>query len=194
MQDRIISGRERDEDIEDDVEIYAEYVPDPDVQERRARAESRAEAWEGDQRAAHRVSFQGAQHEVGSGSGSSSTIIEPLYEVLRVVDGERRPSIGLVYAKLEATKKKICDVSPRYAHLVLDVAKDRWDRQMSRDLHMAVYYLHPAYHYAHELAYEDDLTAAFTRVVERLSRSPVQVADAIDETSIGLSTSIQTNT
>ncbi|MQM00533.1 hypothetical protein Taro_033265 [Colocasia esculenta] len=52
---------------------------------------------------------------------------------------------------------------------------------MSRDLHMAVYYLHLAYHYAHELAYEDDLTAAFTRVVERLSRSPVQAADAIDE-------------
>ncbi|MQM06901.1 hypothetical protein Taro_039733 [Colocasia esculenta] len=56
------------------------------------------------------------------------------------------------------------------------------------------YYLHPAYHYAHELAYEDDLTAAFTRVVERLSRSPVQAADTIDEASIGLSTSIQTNT
>ncbi|MQM07695.1 hypothetical protein Taro_040537 [Colocasia esculenta] len=65
---------------------------------------------------------------------------------------------------------------------------------MSRDLHMAVYYLHPAYHYTYELAYEDNLTAAFTRVVERLSRSLVQAADAIDEASIGLSTSIQTNT
>ncbi|MQL81633.1 hypothetical protein Taro_014095 [Colocasia esculenta] len=31
MQERIISGRERDEDIEDEVEMYAEYVPDPDV-------------------------------------------------------------------------------------------------------------------------------------------------------------------
>ncbi|MQL68097.1 hypothetical protein Taro_000413 [Colocasia esculenta] len=101
-------------------------------------------------------------------------IIEPLYEVLRVVDGDRRPSIGLVYAKLEAAKKKIREVSPRYAHLVLDVVEDRWDRQMT-------YYLHPAYHYTHELAYEDDLTVAFTRVVERLSRSPVQAADAIDE-------------
>ncbi|MQL92660.1 hypothetical protein Taro_025289 [Colocasia esculenta] len=128
MQERIISGRERDEDIEDEVEMYAEYVHDPDVQERRARAQSRAEAWEADQRAAYRVSFQGAQHEVGSGSG---------LRVLRVVDGDRRPSIGLVYAKLEAAKKKIREVSPRYAHLVLDVVEDRWDRQMSRDLHMA---------------------------------------------------------
>ncbi|MQM02946.1 hypothetical protein Taro_035717 [Colocasia esculenta] len=115
-------------------------------------------------------------------------------QVLRVVYGDRRPSIGLVYAKLEAAKKKIREVSPRHAHLVLDVVEDRWDRQMSRDLHMAVYYLHPAYHYTHELAYEDDLTAVFTRVVERLSRSLVQAADAIDKASIGLSTSIQTNT
>ncbi|MQL83851.1 hypothetical protein Taro_016351, partial [Colocasia esculenta] len=98
-----------------------------------------------------------------------------------VVVAQGRPSIGLVYAKLEAAKKKIREVSPRYAHLVLDVVEDIWDQQMSRDLHMAAYYLHPAYHYTHELAYEDDLTAAFTRVVERLSRSPVQAADAIDE-------------
>ncbi|MQM00736.1 hypothetical protein Taro_033477 [Colocasia esculenta] len=71
IQERIISGRERDEDIEDEVEMYAEYVPDPDVQERRARAQSRTEAWEGEQRVAYRVSFQGAQHVVGSGSGSA---------------------------------------------------------------------------------------------------------------------------
>ncbi|MQM09166.1 hypothetical protein Taro_042032 [Colocasia esculenta] len=112
-------------------------------------------------------------------------ITEPLYEVLRVVDGDRRSSIGFVYAKLEAAKKKICEVSPQYAHLVLDVVDDRWDRQMSRDLHKAAYYLHPAYHYTHKLAYEDDLTATFTRVVERLSRSHVQAANAIDEASIG---------
>ncbi|MQL89618.1 hypothetical protein Taro_022190 [Colocasia esculenta] len=91
-------------------------------------------------------------------------IIEPLYEVLRVVDGDRRPSIRLVYAKLEAARKKIREVSPQHAHLVLDVVDDRWDRQMSRDLHMATYYLHPAYHYAHELAYDDKLTAAFARM------------------------------
>ncbi|MQM08814.1 hypothetical protein Taro_041672 [Colocasia esculenta] len=72
IQERIISGRERDEDVDDEVEMFAEYVSDPNVQERRDRAKSRAEAWEGDQRAVHRVSFHGAQHEVGSGSGSGS--------------------------------------------------------------------------------------------------------------------------
>ncbi|MQL86023.1 hypothetical protein Taro_018549 [Colocasia esculenta] len=74
IQERIISGRERDEDIDDEVEMFTEYVSDPDVQEMRARAQRRAEAWEGDQRAVHRVSFHGAQHEVGSGSGSGSAV------------------------------------------------------------------------------------------------------------------------
>ncbi|MQL79949.1 hypothetical protein Taro_012399 [Colocasia esculenta] len=94
----------------------------------------------------------------------------PYYKTMiqEVVDGDRRPTIGLVYAKIEAAKKKIREVSPRYAHLVLDVVEDRWDRQMSRDLHTAAYYLHPSYHYAMELSYDDDLTTAFTRVVERL--------------------------
>ncbi|MQL85332.1 hypothetical protein Taro_017849 [Colocasia esculenta] len=74
IAERIISGRQRDEDDDDEVQMYAEYVPDPDVQERLARAHSRAEAWEADQRAGHRMSFQGAQHEVGSGSGSGSAM------------------------------------------------------------------------------------------------------------------------
>ncbi|MQL70911.1 hypothetical protein Taro_003221 [Colocasia esculenta] len=90
--------------------------------ERLARAHSKAEAWEADQRAGHRMSFHGAQHEVGSGSGSGSAV---------------------------------------------------------------AYYIHPAYHYAHELAYDDELTAAFARVVERLSTSPVLAADVIDEAKRG---------
>ncbi|MQL95296.1 hypothetical protein Taro_027964, partial [Colocasia esculenta] len=101
----------------------------------------------------------GKQTRIDDSYNQLVQIIEPLYEVLRVVDGDRRPSIGLVYAKLEAARKKIREVSPRHAHLVLDVVDDRWDRHMSRDLHMAAYYLHPAYHYAHligELPSESD--------------------------------------
>ncbi|MQM22122.1 hypothetical protein Taro_055168 [Colocasia esculenta] len=107
---------------------------------------------------------------------------------IKVVDGDRRPTIGLVYAKNEAVKKKICEVSPRYAQLVLDVVEDRWNRQMSRDLHMAAYYLHHAYHYTMELSYDDDLMTIFTRVVERLSRSALDAADAIDQATINLPT------
>ncbi|MQL88622.1 hypothetical protein Taro_021187, partial [Colocasia esculenta] len=115
-------------------------------------------------------------------------IIEPLYEILRVVDGDRRPTIELVYVKIEAAKKKIIDVSPRYAHFILDIVEDQWDRQMSRDLHMTAYYLHSTCHYANELLYDDDLTAAFMRVVEKLSSSPLDAIDVNDQASINLTT------
>ncbi|MQL70627.1 hypothetical protein Taro_002919 [Colocasia esculenta] len=61
------------------------------------------------------------------------------------------------------------------------------DQGQSRRIPSA-YYLHPACHYALELSYDDDLTAAFTRVIERLSRSPLDAADAIDQASINLPT------
>ncbi|MQM11258.1 hypothetical protein Taro_044164, partial [Colocasia esculenta] len=133
IAERIISGRQRDEDDDDEVQMYAEYVPDPDVQERLARAHSRAVAWETDQRAGHRMSFQGAQHEVGSGSGSDSamkrfrkatgTFAEPSAIAGRErVDGERgeyeldeeaddpedppRPNTFLARAVAEATAEE----------------------------------------------------------------------------------------
>ncbi|MQM04881.1 hypothetical protein Taro_037688 [Colocasia esculenta] len=95
MQERIISGRWRDEDNDDEPKIFAEYVPDQPL--RRTKEQTRVESWEAEQR---------RSFEVGS-----------------------------------------------------------------------AYYLHPAYHYAMELSYDDDLTAAFTRVVERLSRSALDAVD-----------------
>ncbi|MQL99899.1 hypothetical protein Taro_032634 [Colocasia esculenta] len=242
MQERIISGRQRDEDDDDEPEIHAEYVPDVPEQRRSfevgsssggsgsrvgGEAQSRRFSNVGDyfihiptdipipdqhQRQRKRstgvtleevdpnifsrehgkqiriddaYNQQGPRYKVGRAvakwwhhSGISfNAANSPYYktmiqEVLRVVDGDRRPTIWLVYAKIEVAKKKIREVSPRYAHLVLDVVEDRWDRKMSRDLHMAAYYLHLAYHYALELSYEDDLTAAFKRVIERPLLNP----------------------
>ena len=43
----------------------------------------------------------------------------------QVVDGDRQPTIGLVYAKLEAAKKKMQEISPRYAPMFLQIVEDR---------------------------------------------------------------------
>ncbi|MQM08285.1 hypothetical protein Taro_041138 [Colocasia esculenta] len=64
-------------------------------------------------------------------------MIEPLYEILRLVNGDRTPTMRLVYAKLEAAKKRIFASSSKYAHMFIEIIKNRWDRQMSRDPHMA---------------------------------------------------------
>ncbi|MQL72165.1 hypothetical protein Taro_004512 [Colocasia esculenta] len=82
--------------------------------------------------------------------------------VLRLVDGDRTLTMGLVYAKLEAAKKRILATSAKYVHMFINIIKDRWDRQMSRNLHMAAYYLHPGFQHEDEIAYRDDLLGAIT--------------------------------
>ncbi|MQM15140.1 hypothetical protein Taro_048079 [Colocasia esculenta] len=108
-------------------------------------------------------------------------MIESLYEVLRLVDGDRTPTMGLVYAKLEVAKKRIIAASAKYAHMLIDIVEDSWDRQMSRDLHMTAYYLHPGFQHEDELAYRDDLLGAVTSVVDRMSRNHEKAAAALNE-------------
>ncbi|MQM07085.1 hypothetical protein Taro_039921 [Colocasia esculenta] len=85
-------------------------------------------------------------------------MIESLYEVLRLMDGDRTPTMGLVYAKLEVAKKHIITTSAKYSYMFIDIVEDRWDRQISRDLHMAV-----------------------TSVVDKMSRNHEKAAAALNE-------------
>ncbi|MQM05239.1 hypothetical protein Taro_038046 [Colocasia esculenta] len=110
-----------------------------------------------------------------------SRMIEPLYEVLRIVDGDRTPTMGLVYAKLEVAKKRIIATSPKYSQMFINIIEDRWDRQISRDLHMAAYYLHPGFQHEDVLVYRDDLLGALTSVVDRMSQSHEKVAASLNE-------------
>ncbi|MQM00727.1 hypothetical protein Taro_033466 [Colocasia esculenta] len=155
MHERIISGRQRDEDDDDEPEIYAEYVPDgPDQPLRRTREQTRVESWEAEQR---------GSFEVGSGSGGSGSRVGG-----------------------EAQSRRFSNVGYYFTHIPAEVSvPDQQQRQRKRS---TAYYLHPAYHYAMKPSYDDDLTAAFTRVVERLSRSALDAADAIDQASINLPT------
>ncbi|MQL83055.1 hypothetical protein Taro_015539 [Colocasia esculenta] len=74
----------------------------------------------------------------------------------------------------EAQSHRFSNVGDYFTHIPAEVpVPDQQQRQRKRS---TAYYLHPAYHYAVELSYDDDLTAAFTRVVERLSRSPLDAA------------------
>ncbi|MQL92800.1 hypothetical protein Taro_025436 [Colocasia esculenta] len=108
-------------------------------------------------------------------------MIEPLYEVLRLVDGDRTPTMRLVYVKLEVAKKCIIAASAKYVHMFIDIVEDRWDLQMSRDLHMAAYYLHLGFQHEDELAYRDDLLGVVTSVVDRMSRNHEKAATALNE-------------
>ncbi|OAY62874.1 hypothetical protein ACMD2_23972 [Ananas comosus] len=52
---------------------------------------------------------------------------------------------------------------------------------MSRDLHLAGYYLNPSYHYRYNLGFDDELLKALRNVINRFERDPTHTALAINE-------------
>ncbi|VYS68273.1 unnamed protein product [Arabidopsis thaliana] len=70
----------------------------------------------------------------------------PLIQVLRMVDGERKPPMGYIYGAMDQAKETIMksftykEVNYKMAFEIID---RRWDIQLHRPLHAAGYYLNP---------------------------------------------------
>ena len=78
-------------------------------------------------------------------------VFSPLVKVLRLVDGDRKPSMGFVYGELSRAREEIKNLfNDQEAHYrpILDIidalAQDRLDTL----LHLATYLLNPYYAYA----------------------------------------------
>ena len=85
-------------------------------------------------------------------------VFAPLVQVLRLVDGDRKPSMGFLYGELKQAKEEIKvaykNVEANYRPIldIIDVkAKDRLDRP----LHLAAYLLNP-YYFFKDQSIEDD--------------------------------------
>ncbi|KAL8555016.1 hypothetical protein ACS0TY_002992 [Phlomoides rotata] len=80
-------------------------------------------------------------------------VVAPLIRVLRIMDTDRRPSIGYVYDGIYRAKKAIKDVFSHKKKLYkpfTNIIKARWDKQLRRDIHAAAYLLNPAFAYDRE--------------------------------------------
>ncbi|KAL8497454.1 hypothetical protein ACS0TY_020957 [Phlomoides rotata] len=80
-------------------------------------------------------------------------VVAPLIRVLRIMDTDRRPSIGYVYDGIYRAKKAIKDVFRHKKRLYkpfTNIIKARWDKQLRRDIHAAAYLLNPAFAYDKE--------------------------------------------
>ncbi|KAK1261472.1 hypothetical protein QJS04_geneDACA001003 [Acorus gramineus] len=75
-------------------------------------------------------------------------IFAPLCHLLRIVDGEQRPSMGFVYGGLEEAKKEIMelfkDVESSYMPFIAPIISKSKGR-LDGPLHCAAYYLNPYY-------------------------------------------------
>ncbi|GKV24229.1 hypothetical protein SLEP1_g33864 [Rubroshorea leprosula] len=80
-------------------------------------------------------------------------IVGPLIRLLRIVDGDERPSLGYVYDGMYRARKAIKTILMNRKSLYKPytrLIKGRWDRQLRQNLHAAAYYLNLAFFYDKE--------------------------------------------
>ncbi|XP_035841350.1 uncharacterized protein LOC118488219 [Helianthus annuus] len=74
----------------------------------------------------------------------------PLVKVLRLVDGDKKPAMGYIYAAMKRAKNTIKASFKRekqYAKAI-EIIERRWQCQLGRPLHATGYFLNPEYYYA----------------------------------------------
>ena len=75
---------------------------------------------------------------------------EPLVRVLRLVDGDDRPSMGYLYDAIHHAKEEMMrrfqKRKPRVKPFI-DIINNRWDRQFYRNLFAAAFWLNPRFQY-----------------------------------------------
>ncbi|PNY17483.1 HAT family dimerization domain containing protein [Trifolium pratense] len=101
----------------------------------------------------------------------------PLIKVLRLVDSDEEPTMGLIYETMDQTKEKIqvnfnsvqkssTSVLSHFYFITTykplwDIIDVRWDRQMHRPLHAAGYYLNPKLHYGADFKADYEVKRGF---------------------------------
>ncbi|XP_042458383.1 uncharacterized protein LOC122042370 [Zingiber officinale] len=112
--------------------------------------------------------------------------VEPLYVVLRKVDMDKKPQMSIVYRLIHEAKEEIkrrLQSSTKYQHYI-DIITTRWDDQMGKPIHLAGYYLNPAYQYRYNLGTNDDLLVALRHVISRLHTNTESIAETINESRL----------
>ncbi|XP_025664495.1 uncharacterized protein [Arachis hypogaea] len=78
-------------------------------------------------------------------------IVGSLIKLLRLVDADEKPSLGIVYEGMQIAKKAIKTMfrNRKAAYTpYTNILKMRWDKHLKRDLHAAAYFLNPGIFYS----------------------------------------------
>ncbi|GAU31773.1 hypothetical protein TSUD_22190 [Trifolium subterraneum] len=96
-------------------------------------------------------------------------IVAPLVCLLRIVDGDDRPSLGYVYDGMFRAKKAIKTIFKNKKSLhkpYTRIIKQRWDKHPRQQLHVAAYAINPTFYYDKEnLSQKPEVMAGFLDVL-----------------------------
>ncbi|CAM8937418.1 unnamed protein product [Rhodiola kirilowii] len=109
----------------------------------------------------------------------------PLIEVLRMVDGERKPHMGYIYIyevmdRAKETIAKSFSAKKDY-ELVFQFIDKRWDCQLRQPLHAADYYLNPEFQYDNPSLSCAKVMSGFYACIRRLNPDMEVQDNIIDE-------------
>jgi len=98
------------------------------------------------------------------------SVFEPLFKVLRLVDGDVKPSMGFLFGELIKAKREIKEacgnVESRYKEIIAIIDKKMKGR-LDSPLHLTAYLLNPYYSYANQAMFDDPtITVGFINYVE----------------------------
>ena len=98
------------------------------------------------------------------------SVFEPLFKVLRLVDGDVKPSMGFVYGELLKAKREIKEAlgnnESRYKEVIAVIDKKMKGR-FDSPLHLTAYLLNPHYSYANPAIFDEpSITEGFISCVE----------------------------
>ncbi|XP_050222802.1 uncharacterized protein LOC126672894 [Mercurialis annua] len=77
-------------------------------------------------------------------------IAGPLIRLLRLVDSDEKPSLGYVYEGMRRARKAIKHMFKKKKSLYapyIKILDERWDKHLRKKLHVAAYFLNPAFIY-----------------------------------------------
>ncbi|XP_016194913.1 uncharacterized protein LOC107635874 [Arachis ipaensis] len=80
-------------------------------------------------------------------------IVSPLIKLLRLVDADEKPSLGIAYEGMQRAKNAIKTMfrNQKAAYTpYTSILKMRWDKHLKRDLHAAAYFLNPGIFYSED--------------------------------------------
>lgn len=87
-------------------------------------------------------------------------VFAPLFKVLRLVDGDKKPSMGFLYGELEKAKEEIKEVFKNQEvnyRPILDIVGTKARDRLDSPLHLAAYLFNPFYFFKNESIQDDPL-------------------------------------
>ncbi|XP_039123453.1 uncharacterized protein LOC120260074 [Dioscorea cayenensis subsp. rotundata] len=95
----------------------------------------------------------------------------PLIKVLRLVDGDAKPTMGYIYEAMDRAKEQIAQnfncQKARYER-IWHIIDTRWDLQLHRPLHVAGYFLNPKFQYSDSSNADMEVKMGLYKTIEKM--------------------------